>query len=437
MNKTLVIAKREYIAAVRTKGFIITMLLLPIFMGGGFIVMALTQDKVDLTDKRIAVIDQSGLVGQHLVESAEMRNQNFVLDSATGEKKAPAYYIELIELNEADPERQKLELSDRVRSKEITSFLTVGPDILHPVPGDEASRAAYYSEQSLMDETRSWIGYVLNDRLRQIRVEELGLDATVVSDLFSTINLERMGLSRVDSRTGGIKDARKSNEFEAIVVPYVLLFLMFISIMMSAATLLNAVMEEKSERIAEVLLGSVSPTQFMMGKVLGGLAVSLTTTIIYILGGILMMNRFEMADLIPYSILPWFFIYMLLHIIMVGSAFAGLGAICNDSKDAQAIQFPAMLPLILPMFMVMPVIQNPLGGLATWASLFPPFTPMLMLIRQATQVTIPVWQLVVGLVGVVLFTILSVWIGGRLFRANIIIHGRRPRFGVLLRQVFR
>ncbi|MFA6352386.1 MAG: ABC transporter permease, partial [Bacteroidales bacterium] len=154
-------------------------------------------------------------------------------------------------------------------------------------------------------------------------------------------------------------------------------------------------------------------------------------------GGILMMNRFEMADLIPYSILPWFFIYMLLHIIMVGSAFAGLGAICNDSKDAQAIQFPAMLPLILPMFMVMPVIQNPLGGLATWASLFPPFTPMLMLIRQATQVTIPVWQLVVGLVGVVLFTILSVWIGGRLFRANIIIHGRRPRFGVLLRQVFR
>ncbi|MFA5218181.1 MAG: ABC transporter permease, partial [Bacteroidales bacterium] len=313
MNKTLVIAKREYIAAVRTKGFIITMLLLPIFMGGGFIVMALTQDKVDLTDKRIAVIDQSGLVGQHLVESAEMRNQNFVLDSATGEKKAPAYYIELIELNEADPERQKLELSDRVRSKEITSFLTVGPDILHPVPGDEASRAAYYSEQSLMDETRSWIGYVLNDRLRQIRVEELGLDATVVSDLFSTINLERMGLSRVDSRTGGIKDARKSNEFEAIVVPYVLLFLMFISIMMSAATLLNAVMEEKSERIAEVLLGSVSPTQFMMGKVLGGLAVSLTTTIIYILGGILMMNRFEMADLIPYSILPWFFVYMLLH----------------------------------------------------------------------------------------------------------------------------
>ncbi|MFA6352193.1 MAG: hypothetical protein WCW86_07705, partial [Bacteroidales bacterium] len=205
MNKTLVIAKREYIAAVRTKGFIITMLLLPIFMGGGFIVMALTQDKVDLTDKRIAVIDQSGLVGQHLVESAEMRNQYFVLDSATGEKKAPAYYIELIELDEADPERQKLELSDRVRSKEITSFLTVGPDILHPVPGHEASRAAYYSEQSLMDEARSWIGYVLNDRLRQIRVEELGLDATVVSDLFSTINLERMGLSRVDSRTGGIK----------------------------------------------------------------------------------------------------------------------------------------------------------------------------------------------------------------------------------------
>ncbi|MFO7615668.1 MAG: ABC transporter permease [Bacteroidales bacterium] len=436
MNRTLVIAKREYVAAVRTRGFLITILLLPIFMGGSFIVMALTRDKVDLTDKRIAVVDQSGLVGQHLVESAEWRN-NGILDTITGEKRAPAYFIELIDYDKADPSGQKLLLSDRVRGKEIYAFLHIGPEVLHPVPGDEASRVFYFSEQSLMDETRNWIGYILNEKIRQIRVAELGLDSKQVSDLFNYLNLEKMGLSRVDSRTGDIREARKSNELEAIIVPYILMFLMFMTIMMSAVPLLTAVMEEKSERIAEVLLGSVSPTQFMMGKVMGGLGVSLTTTIIYLLGGILMVNQFDLGEIIPYSVLPWFFVYMFLNIIMVGSIFAGLGSMCNDSKDAQAIQFPAMLPLILPMFLLMPVIQNPLGGLATWASLFPPFTPMLMLVRQAMQVTIPIWQPIAGLAGVVLFTIFSVWVGGRLFRSNIILHGRRPKLGVLVRQVLK
>jgi ABC-2 type transport system permease protein len=86
---------------------------------------------------------------------------------------------------------------------------------------------------------------------------------------------------------------------------------------------------------------------------------------------------------------------------------------------------------------MMPIIQNPLGSFATIMSLIPPFTPMLMLVRQATQVTIPVWQPIVGLVGVLIFTVFSVWAGGRIFRSCIIMHGKRPKMGTLLKQMLK
>jgi hypothetical protein len=194
---------------------------------------------------------------------------------------------------------------------------------------------------------------------------------------------------------------------------------------------------EKSERIAEVLLGSVTPWQFMAGKILGSLGVSLTTSAIYIAGAVVTLNRMDLSGIVPYHVIPWFFIYMFLNIIMVGSIMAALGATCNDSKDAQAIQFPAMLPIIIPLFLMMPIILNPMGKMAIGFSLFPLWTPMLMLLRQSTSVTIPIWQPVVGLIGVILFTILCVWGGARIFRATIILQGKRPKLGTLLRYITR
>ncbi|TSA35226.1 MAG: ABC transporter permease [Porphyromonadaceae bacterium] len=390
MNKTLVIAKREYRAAVRTKGFLVTLLLLPVFMGGSLLVMALTKDKVDLTDKRIAVVDQSGIMGENLKKRAELRNELDLKDTVTGEKKYPAYFIDLVAPDTVDPNGQKLRLSDQVRNKETDAFIQIGPDIIHPVPGNEKSRIFYFSENSLMDETKNWIGSVLNEKIREIRVSELGIEQEKVGDLFYWINLEGMGLVKMDTRTGNIQDARKPNILETIMVPYILMFLMFMTLLMSAVPLLNAVMEEKSERIAEVLLGSVSPTQFMMGKVIGGLAVSLTTTGIYILGAILTINYLDVGEVIPYSVVPWFFVYLILNIIMVGCIMAALGSTCNDSKDAQAI-----------------------------------------------QVTIPVWQPIAGLAGILIFTLISIWAGGRIFRSCIIMHGKRPKLGTLLRQMLK
>jgi ABC-2 type transport system permease protein len=149
------------------------------------------------------------------------------------------------------------------------------------------------------------------------------------------------------------------------------------------------------------------------------------------------MQYIGKTDIIPFHVLPWFFVYLFLNIVMVGTVMAALGATCNDSKDAQAMQFPAMLPLIIPLFFMMPVILDPLGKLATGLSLFPLWTPMLMLLRQSTSVTIPLWQPIVGLVGVVLFTLFFIWAGARIFRSSIILQGKRPKFGTLVKYVIK
>ena len=288
-----------------------------------------------------------------------------------------------------------------------------------------------------MDDVREWFSWPINNRIRQLRVEELNIEDEAVQDLFSWINVEGLGLISVDRKTGSVQEARHIGVAETIIVPYIIVFLMFMMLMMSAIPLLTAVMEEKMNKIAEVLLGSVTPFQFMMGKVLGGIAVSLTAASVYIIAGIVTATQLDVGHLIPYHVLPWFFAYLILNIIMVGSGMAALGSACNDNKDAQSLQFPAMLPMILPLFVMMPVIKEPLGSFATGLSLFPPFTPMLMLIRQSTPVTIPMWQPIVGLIGVAVFTAFTLWAGGRIFRTCILMQGQKPRLGNLIKYAIR
>jgi ABC-2 type transport system permease protein len=435
MRKIIILARREYRTAVRTKGFIIGLLLAPVFMGGSGIVFALMKDKVDLSDKHIAIIDRSGIMTEYLAQAIEERNKSEIYNQETGEQIKPAYYVEFINPDTADVFQQKLELSNKVRSKQLHAFIEIGPEILHPVADANKSGIKYYSENSALDIVRDWFSGSINNHIRQLRIKELNMDDKSVNDLFSWINLEGLGLISIDKKTGTLQDARQIGVGETIIIPYIMVFLMFLMLMMSAIPLLTAVMEEKMNRIAEVLLGSVTPFQFMMGKILGSIAVSLTASAVYVIGGIITARQLGAGNMIPYDILPWFFAFLILNIIMVGSGMAALGSACNDNKDAQSWQFPAMMPVILPLFIMMPVIQEPLSSFSTSLSLFPPFTPMLMLLRMSTPVSIPIWQPVVGLIGVIIFTVFSVWAGGRIFRTCILMQGQKPKLGNLIKYV--
>ena len=437
MRKIWTLFKREYRAAVRTKSFIISLILVPIMMGGGFAAMIIMEKNKDTDDKHLVVIDHSGLLADPLKEALEIRNKEEIFHSHTNEQMDAAYVVEFLETDLQVPQSQYLSLSERVESQELHAFIEIGPDILNPAAEESEAYIKYYTQHSFNDDVRQWFQGVINNRIQKMRAAELNLDEAQATNLMWWIQVEGMGLFSVDEKTGEQQDAERTNELQTFLVPYIMMLLMFMLVMMSAIPQLTNVMEEKSEKIAEVLLGTITPFQFMMGKVLGGIGVSLTTAAIYVGAGVATLQYIGMESLIPVDVLPWFFIYTVLNILMVGSGMAALGATCNDNKDAQSLTFPGILPAILPMFVMAPVISNPMGALATTMSLIPPFTPMLMVLRLSTSVTIPLWQPIVGLIGVTIFTIFTVWIGARIFRTAILIQGQKPTFATLYKYAFK
>jgi len=437
VRKILKFAKREYLESVKTKGFIIMLVLMPLVMGGSGIAMLLFKGQVDTRDKRVAVIDHSETVTGMLRKAVDARNGASVFDPKTDKKVQPAYVLEIVEPNERDPKGQKLELSDRVRRGDLHAFLEIGANVLHPRDGEAASRLTYHAKNAAVDPIRGWLNNLINNDLRKSRMIEAGIDIARVDQVLAWIQVEPLGLLSADAATGEVREARRSSEAEAVLVPLVLFFLMFLMVMMGAMPLLSSVQEEKTQRIAEVLLGCLKPHEFMAGKVLGGLAVSLTGAAVYVAGGIVMLKAFGLARFIPVHVIPWFFTFLVLEIVMVGSYLAALGSSCNDPKDAQNMQFPAMIPVFLPMFLAMPILQEPSSAFATALSLFPLFTPMLMLLRKASPIGIPAWQPWAGLAGVILFTIFSVWIGGRIFRVAILMQGGPPKISRIFRWAIR
>jgi ABC-2 type transport system permease protein len=435
MRKVLRLARREYIAAVHTKGFIIGLLIAPIFMSGSFIFMAIFKDKVDTQDKVIAVVDRSGVVAEALVEAADRRNAEELVDEE-GRKVKPAYVVRTLEPAE-DLGAQRLELSDQVRSGDLHAFIEIGPSVLHPRASPESSYINYHTKNPIMDDARRWVPWPVNQRLRSLRLAEAGIDESQVEDVFDWISASGMGLISRDAETGSITEAEETSELQVLGIPFAMLMFMFLLLMMGATPLISAVMEEKTQRIAEVLLGSVTPSQLMAGKVLGGLGVSLTASALYVSLAFVGLSRMGSGDIFPQHLLPWFFSYLVVGVVLYGSFMAALGAACNDAKEAQSATPLAMFPILLPLFAVLPIIQQPLGAFATTLSLIPLFTPTVMLLRQSTPETIPMWQPYVGLAGTLLFTLFVVWAGGRIFRVGILMHGQPFSLRHLITWIFK
>jgi ABC-2 type transport system permease protein len=431
MYKVFRLALREYLAAVKTKGFIIGLVMLPVFMSGSMIAMALLKDHVDIRERHIVVVDETGEFNDPLHQAAAIRNSEHIFDPDDSSQVQPVYNIEFLDVDTATT-IQLGALSDRVRNGEIHAFLHIGSSIIHPMENPPKAFVNYHAESAALDDIRNWLRDPINNHLRYLRLKDAGIDESQIPDLFHWSWVSAKGLLTVDD-DGNIIDAGASNEIRAIAVPLVMMMLMFMMSMMGAMPQLSAVMEEKTQRIVEVILGSITPFQFMLGKILGGLAVALTSTLVYVGGGILFMQYRGFEAYIPYDILPWFVINLVILLFMLGALMTSLGSVANDAKDAQSLSFPAMFPMMIPMFVMIPILKEPLSSFATILSLIPPFTPMVMTLRLASPVTIPAWQPWAGLLGVILFTLLVVWAGARIFRAAILMQGVPLKFSNIMR----
>ena len=437
MLRALLVAVRDYHAAVRTRGFIIGLVLVPVLMGASIGIMALFEKRVDTRDRRIKVVDHTGQVAQALVEAAERRNKRDIFDQRTGKQVQPRLLLEVVCPNETDPQALRLELSEEIRAGESSGFLEIAKEAINPGDDPDAVLIAYHAENAAFDDARNWLVGPVNERLQSLRIKASGLDEATVHRLTRWMPVEPLGLTTLDEATGKVKDGTRANPLEVVLPVYALVILMFVLIMAVVNPLVHSVIEEKMYRITEVLLGSVRPFELMLGKLFGATGVAITMGAIYTGAGLLTARHLGLSQSVPYQALPWMIAYGLGALFMFGAMFLAVGAACNDLRESQSLMMPVWLFALSPMFLWFPVMQEPTRSFATWASLFPPWTPMLMLVRIASPVTIPAWQPWVGLAGVVVFTIGAVWAAGRIFRVGILMQGKPPRLGEILRWALR
>lgn len=482
MRKVWIIAVREYKSAVYTKAFLISLALMPLMMGGSLIAQYFLEGMKDTKERKFAVIDRTP--GRKMVPILKLalgqRNKLMTTDAETGKRIEADYAIVDIEPSDTTPEamlRQRFELSERVRSKELSGFLEIGKDVLKPPtlsvgaaisaifnmpikpPSKENAEpkegktnklklneimnklpdgivVRYQTNNQMNTEFPSWSIAVLNVAIQAQRATEAKLPAQQVLALVQPVGLATKELAKINKATGQLEDGRESNFLVSFFIPLGIVMLMFMTVMIGATPLLHGVIEEKIQRIAEVLLGSVSPFQLMLGKLIGVVGVSLTLSAVYLGGAYWAAQRYGYMEYLPASLIWWFLLFQTLAVLMFGAAFIAVGAACSDIKEAQTLMTPVTLVLVFPMMVIGNVIKEPDSKLSVIMSFFPPSTPLLMTVRQSVPPGVPLWQPIVGVIGTLLTTALLVWAAGRIFRIGLLMQGKAPSIRELISWVF-
>lgn len=427
MKKTLIVAQSEFATLVRSKAFVISVILMPIVMFGSIALIRATKESGDVKDRRFAYVDQTGVVGPILEAAAKER-----MVAAQTEGRAAARFIPVAVNPEGRSiEALRLELSDRVRSQDLFAFVEIPQDVLAP---DSASSVRYYSDHPSYDALPNWIRGIVNRAVLHERFRTAGIDRATVERLTRSTPWELLGLADRD-KTGTVRAAERVDPVRAFVLPGVLLALMYITIMSSAPQLLNSVIEEKMSRISEVLIASVTPFELMMGKLIGSACVSVFLALIYVAGGLVVADYYGYSSAVTPAMLAWFALFLLMAVFIFGSIFVAIGAACTDLKDSQNMMTPVMLLVMLPMFTWAAVLRAPDGMMALVLSLIPTAAPFLMMLRIALQPGPPLWQILLSVAIMAGFTVLCVWAAGKIFRTGLLMQGKSATVGEMIRWV--
>jgi ABC-2 type transport system permease protein len=436
LRRTLLIAKRDYLQIVRTKAYIVGLILLPLLFGGGFLLIPLA-NRGNARDLRIAVLDRTGVSAAAVIQSAEESNRRATANTSFGSQGAPRFSFEEVK-PEADHAAQLLALSDRVRSGECFLVLDISPDALRPSGDSKQEPVRYYTNSGgLVDQQSFWLPSAVNDGLRRVRLKQLGIDEARVPGVLADVPVVSTDLVSRDAATGNIVQGHKKSPIQTGAVPFFLVFLLYIIAIFGSAPNLGAVSQDKMQRVYEMLLSSASSFELMMGKVLAAVGASLTSSTVYIIGGLLALAGMAMFGIAPLHLIPWFFVYVVADVLMLAALGVALGSACATPQDAQQFVFLLIVPLVIPMFLLQPVMQQPNGGLAVAMSFFPPFTPVVMLLRQALPGGVPWWQPWLSLVGVAAWAFAMIWVAARIFRIGILSQGKTPQFAELAQWVMR
>lgn len=431
----LLIAKRDYLQTVRSKAYLVGLVVLPLMMGSGVFFVSL-MNKGAGKMRHVALIDRTGVSASAVSQACEEANRKAGVKIPNAPSPAAGLTFEEVK-PEPDEATQLLALSERIRKGELFLALDIPLSALRPMDDPKQEPVRYYTASSGLDRLTDWLPDAVNNGLRRVRLAQMGVDAARVPGVLRDVPLVSMNLVARDPATGKIKQAEKRNPLQAFAIPFFLVYLMIMVVLIGCAPQMGAVAEDKMQRVFEMLLGSASAFELMMGKVLAALAASLTSSTLYIIGGMLVLAGMATFGLAPLHLLPWFFVFLMADIVMLSALAVALGSACGTPQDAQHLAFVLIIPTVIPMLIITAVMQQPNGLFATAMSFIPPFTPVLMLLRQALPGGVPWGQPWAGLVGVVAWAAVMVWAAARIFRIGTLSQGKAPELGELVRWVAR
>lgn len=428
---------------VGAKAFLFSIIMMPVLMMGSLLAIELMRNAGEIHDRKIAVIDHSGGFVERLIFEANQKNLSIdegmsnraEATSESDEKQGELlggtfdrYFFESIDPEKATDEF-KSELSERIREQDLYAFVEIPADINGSLVTDEIR---FYSQDSSLSVARSWVSNVINTAVREARFARSGIDPSAVAEASVPVKVIGMGLVDRDL-DGGFSAEEENDPMSAIFLPMSVMMMMFMVIFMAAQPTLESVLEEKSQRIAEVLLGSANPFQLMSGKLLGTVGGSLTVFVIYIIGALAIACWQGYLGQIPFHLAPWFIVFQITGVLFYSAIFMAIGASVSQLKEAQSMLLPVWMLMISPMFVWLMVVRDPTGVMPTCLSFFPPATPAVMMLRLATGQAIPWWQPVMSILIMTVSTVLIVGVAARIFRVGILWQGKSPKLGEILR----
>jgi len=410
-RKVRAIIKREYVEHIRRKAFWIFTILMPVLWIGFFAVSILTQTRVSGT-RRIAVIDPSGKYFQPL--QAEIARSKDAERFALVDAPIPAAGVDAL----------REDLKKRIEDKKLDGYLLLDPESIST--GKVLYRASSVSDFTYQERLERH----LNRVLLQNRLLDRGMNPEAIAELVKTVSI----------------DAKRADEKESggFLVSMVFFLFLYVTLIMYGMYNLRGVIEEKSNRIVEIVISSVRPTELMLGKIIGIGLVGLTQ---YAIWTILAMNLALLSGsglaaalglakatipTVPLSTLAYFVLFFLLGYFFYASIYTAIGAPFNSDQEAQQLaMIPTMMIVSIWAFWGL-IVNNPNSTLATVLSMIPPLTPMVMFFR-VTLSPVPAWQVILAS-GIMIVSIFAVaWFAGKVYRVGILMYGKKPTVPEIVR----
>lgn len=441
MKKIWLIIQREYLTRVRKRAFLVTTLLVPVLFVAAIIGIAFISSASE-EQLSLAVKDDSGLF-ENKVRGLDQTNLKFT------------YY---------GPDAAGRDvLLDTYAAEDFDGLLYIPElDVAKLAELDYLPQLSYYASQTVGYKTKSFLEAELSEVMRKEMIREAQLDPAMLEKLDRQFRIQAI-----------VGDEAESGSLTGIAtaIGYLVAFIIYIYLFAYGAMVMRSVMEEKSNRIVEVIITTVRPFQLMMGKIIGIGAVGLTQLVIwgvvfnglYFLaaltfapglessspptmmgGGEMAFDQQEMAlyveeILADLSRINWFrvitaFLFFFgFGYVLYASQFAAVGAAASDDGDVQTLMFPISIPIIISIVIMMTIIEQPNSGLAVWASLIPFTSPVVMMAR--IPFGIPVWQQLLSMAILFGTSLAMVWVAGRVYRIGILIQGQKPGLKQLWRWV--